>query len=33
MKKFFLKNKKNVKIFDLGNHPFADSLSKIHLKG
>ncbi len=25
MKKFFLKNKKNVKIFDLGNHPFADT--------
>ena len=25
MKKFFLKNKKNIKIFDLGNHPFADT--------
>ena len=25
MEKFFLKKKSNIKIFDLGNHPFADT--------
>ena len=25
MKKFFLKKKTNIKVFDLGNHPFADT--------
>ena len=25
MKKFFLRKKTNLKIFDLGNHPFADT--------
>jgi len=33
MKSFFLKKKSNIKIFDLGNHPFADTfISKNDLK-
>jgi hypothetical protein len=33
MNKFFLKKKSNIKIFDLGNHPFADTfISKNDLK-
>ena len=33
MKNFFLKKKSNIKIFDLGEHPFADTfISKNDLK-